>query len=754
MAYVVKCGEEMGEGFLEKVMEIDAAVYPDEYVGLLENMQIRYRKNPRTFVYVMDEENGRLAGYINFFPVIEPLWEEIVETGMKIRDDDISAEEVALYQKGKDAKNRLFIISVAIHPEYQKDKNVVINLTNGWIAYLNGLKEEGFPITAISATAVSPDGMKFLRTRLFRLVREIEDGNRVYVCDGDYLEKLLENKMYFKTFRDDVYLLIPFAENSLNPKTGKLLFHDGEEENSGGRSKDASGSASGDRSAGTPGQNGEGASEDEGKQHAPEDGENDPELIPICEEDVLYFIEQLDDCLRYECSNEVKNELWRFYRGELLLLHTLDDYAGEGEGLSEAEAEKRGLHRGSVISGEEDMLCVVGEEKAYLSILAHRPSHMYVVMLMIPNCAYSTTQLEDQLFHNCLKVRLDMSENGHPSPEIAEDWGPVIDDEGHYIYRDLSEFLEEKYGLLPCGPGKALTCMSGRPRQDNEMMNILAGEAFFSIRQDFFIDNKRLREMAQEDKAIYDYYYAYMSEKVIAYIFRDFEKLSGLNHPQYWAGGAHFRKRAELMATYVFIMELVMFQNTALNKMTMKVSNALAQDGDVSYDYMNDLYRDYARSVKFWQNENFRYLGTQKEATQIREAFGNDELRSTYQELQGFLEEMVELQNAQDERRNGNVINALAIFLAIMQVQEYLVGLLNSFYARFNIEVARGEAGHSFTTILVGGTALFLIIWYILQRKRKYERRARIREHYRSQFDKDGSEDRVSVSRKGVKGDG
>ena len=72
MAYVVKCGEEMGEGFLEKVMEIDAAVYPDEYVGLLENMQIRYRKNPRTFVYVMDEENGRLAGYINFFPVIEP----------------------------------------------------------------------------------------------------------------------------------------------------------------------------------------------------------------------------------------------------------------------------------------------------------------------------------------------------------------------------------------------------------------------------------------------------------------------------------------------------------------------------------------------------------------------------------------------------------------------------------------------------------------------------------------------------------
>lgn len=696
MSLQVINGEDFTLDFLEKIMSIDRVVYKGEYVGELINMQARYKKNPRSFVCVMDGE--RVAGYINFFPVVQSLWEEITETGMKIRDDDICPDEVADYEMGDNAVNNLFIISIAIHPDYQNNKNTIIALTDAWIAYLNKLRSEGFPITAISATAVSEDGKKFLSSHLFCMTREIEDGNIVYVCEGSRLAKLLDGDLYFKSYRDDVYLLIPFAENSRNPQTSEKLFCDGTTQN--------------DRIAG-PGWL---------INETDEDEIND-ESIPFDESDIRYLIGELDNCQRYECTSEAKDELRRFYCGEFMLMVTHDDYPDE---------EDPALN-GRVKSGVDGMPEVLGEIKAYLSILSHRPSHMYVAMLIIPNCSFSTSQLEDQLFHGYLKLRC--SEN---TPDvIRKNWGELIDSKGHFIYRALGEFLETEYGLLPCGSGKVLTCMSARPEQEQEFLNILSGETYFSLHQDFFINSRDLRKIASENRAIYDYYEAYMSEKVVAFLFCDFQSLTGLQNPDYWGGKVHFRKRSELTATYVFIIELVMFQNTALNKMTMKASNALAQDGDVTYDYMNDLYRDYARSVKFWNNDNFRYLGTQQEASQIREVFDNDDLRGTYQELQRFLEQMIELQSAQDERRSGMVINFLAVFLAVVQVQDFIISLLDNFYSGFNIDVGIGEAGHTFTSLLVGGVILFILFRYILIRKRRRDRRDRIREHYRRMFDDD-----------------
>ena len=660
--YQIRTGDEFGSDFLPNVMAIDAACYPDEYVGVLENMVARFERNPRTFVCAMDGE--RLAGYINFFPTTDALWEEIVETGMDIRDDDIRPDEIPDYVKG--GPNRIFIISIAIHPEYRKDKNVVITLTNGWIAYLNQLEAEGYPITAISATAVSGDGMKYLRTHMFRLIREIHDGNRVFVCDGDALKKLLANDLYFKTYRDDVYMLLPFAENANNPLTEKLF---------------------------SPSEEGKGVSE---KLSSPEEA-GDDRVIP---EKVQFLMSELDDCLRYECSNDVTNELERFFLGEFWLLQTTDEYPDEETG---ARPE------------------IVGEETVYVSVLAHRPSHMYVVMLFIENGRFSTTQIEDQLFHGFLKIREKIAP-GEPGAER------VIDEKGYYRYQDLYQYLKENYGLLPCGAGKCMVCMSGKPKEEGEFYNILTGEVHNSMHQSFHINYPELVEQAKNNRAIYDYYDAYMSEKVIAFILRDFAKITALEDPTDWSRKEHFRERVKLAATYVFIMELVTFQNTALSKMTTKVSNALSQNGDVSYEYISDLYRDYALSVKFWQNDNFRYLGTQKEATQIRKAFGNDELREAYKEQQEFLENMVDLKNAQDERRNGNVINIVATFLAIMEVHEYLVELLGDFYSGFGIPVR--QAGHSFTSMFIGGGILVLLVWYILDRKQRYERRRRMRSTY------------------------
>lgn len=625
MKYSVLKGEEMGLAFLPKIMEIDAKCYPDQYVGELANMEARYKENPRTFVCVMDGD--KVAGYINFFPVKPKLWDEIVETGMEIRDDDIRPDEMADYSKEED--NNLFIISIAVSPEYRSDKNVVITLTDGFVDYLNELEEEGYPIHAISATAVSEDGQKFLRSRMFRIYREIHDENKVYLCDGIYLKKLLKKDLYFKTYKDDVYLFLPYADNKKNTKVEKLF----------------------------------------GEEYSVKNAKT-PEVAG-------YLLNALDDCLNYECQNTVVNELKRVYLGEFMFLHTLDTYEDEED--------------------ENERPYIQGEEKVYLSLLAHHSSHMYVVMLFIPDCRYSTSQVEDQLSHGYLKIR-------HKND---------MDEKGFYQYQELNQYLKEEFGLLPCGTGKSIICMSNKPETEREFYNILTAEAYNSMHQDFHIQYEELKEQAEKDRAVYDYYEVYMTEAVVAFILKEFQ-------PE------ELKERIELTATYIFIVEMVIFQNTALNKVTIKVSNALAHEGDVSYEYIGQIYRDYAKTIKFWQSNNFKYYGTQREANQIKQAFGNDELRRDYYEQQEFLEHIVDIKNARDERRNGAVINIAAMILAILQVQGYMVGLLSRFYESCGIPVE--SASNTFDVVVLGGGGLILLVWYILSKKNRHIRKQKLRE--------------------------
>lgn len=622
MAYTILTGEEFDEDFLPKIMDIDRKCYVDEYVGELSNMQQRFRKNRKTFVCVMDGDN--VAGYINFFPTTPDLWEEIVESGMEIRDDDIRSDEIVEYSTTEE--NHLFIISVAIAPEY-RGKECVNALTVGFVEYLNTLQKKGTPIHAIAGTAVSEDGQKFLRDRMFRLYREIHHQNKVYVCDGIYLQKFLKQDFYFKSYHDDVYLFLPYADNKKNTRINQLF----------------------DESAATV---------------------SAPNLVNK-------LFEELDGCLKYEYKSDIVKEMKRVYVGEFQFLHTLDTYEDEED--------------------ENARPYIVGEETAYISLFAHRVSHMYVIQIFIPDSKFSASQIQDQLSHGYIKIR----RKGE------------IDQKGFYQYFNLDDYLKKEYGLISCGRGKSLLCMSNRPKCESEFLNILSSEVYNSVHQDFHIQYDELKKIAEDNRAIYDYYEVYLTQDVIAFILKDFHKddLAG---------------RIELAATYIFIAEIVLLQNTALNKMTIKVSNALAHEGDVSYQYVGQLYRDYAKTIKFWESNNYKYYGTQKEADQIKEAFGNDRLKSDYYEQQQFLEHIVDIKSAQDERKIGMVINIVAILLAVLQLQSYVVTLISDFYKKFGIPVE--SASDTFNVMIIGTCGLILLVWYILRKKNYHARKKKLSE--------------------------
>ena len=735
MKYNVITGDTMQESLIDRIFALDEKVYgtiDESFVGSKQNMVDRFRHNPRTFVCLT--HGDKLVGYINFFPVKDRLfdqilgpvefvpgdsedmndghYEEITDTEEILahynryrneeeassdpnevikyyntcRDDDISPDEILKEYSRNREENNLFIISIVIDPDF-RGRETSTQLADAFINYLDKLEKQGTPINSLSAVCISPDGEKFLRGlnfyrhRLLPAAEETAYHERVYLCWGHYLNRLMEKRMYHKTFHDDIYLFVPFADNPENDKLDELLNNHSD------------------------------------NYHFTKT--DDPIYVNETSEvprKTKRLLGNLNSCLEYEYEGFRNNELDRVYLGRCLFRHTTDRYENE----------------------------TVGEEYADLLLLSYRSAHMYVLVIYLPNCRYSSSMVGDQLSQMKLEARYG---------------GP--DTYGFTHYKNIISCLEDKYGLVRCGRGKAFYCMDKLPRQQvgsvtpdtdadagttsgfsQEFLNILSGETYFSIHQDFYIRGcAKLSEQCTTNRAIYDYYQAYMSEVSLVMVLNTYEddgddhiEAAGADSSRYRNTGDNndlgFQK-LEDVATYVFIVELILLQNTALAKLSQKVGLALEREGNVSYEYINQVYRDYGRTLKLWDSKNFKYVGTSMEAEQIRDALENDELRTRYQEEQEFLERVVDVNSASDERRNGWILGIVGTILALVQLKDYIVSIIAVFFTGLGNLTRHPESiiadestfDNVFNIIVWGGLALFTIICICNRNRKRYERK-------------------------------
>lgn len=615
MAYEVLCGEQVDEAFLAKLVPVDQACYEEEYWGDPQRTVDRFRKNRRSFVFVVDQASGDVAGYVNFFPCERGLYEDNLFRSPVIRDDDILPEEVAPYRA--DA-NHLFIISLAVHPRYQGTE-VIRLLSDGLIDYLNRLQDEGFPITDIMGTAVSSDGKKALANYLFREVRTLDDGNTVYVCDGKLLERLLAHRLPLRSYRGDVFLMLPLADHVDNLRLGNFL------------DDCAAGCAD------VPGEAAERA------------------LATL-------LIDELRGCIAYECTNEVVSELDLAYLGSFDFLQTTDEYAG----LDGTQPET-----------------VIGNVRGHAVLVAHRKTHMHVLCVMMPAFPYSMTQMEDQVSYGYLKIR---------------------DVEAPTGYRPFYDYLLKRFGLHGCGGETSVLLLSDKPSDECELQDMLAAEAYENYERSYRIRSEEIRKASQANRSQFEHYEVYLSSRAVVYVGRQF--------------ASSIERRIADFADYLFIVTLVLFQNTALAKASRRVTGILEQDVDITPQTKILIDQEYGRTVRFWEMQNFKYLSSQLEAAQLREAFLNRELRDAYTEHQEYLEHVVAAKAAVTESRNGMVINVVAIILAIAQIQPLLIELLQGFYEELGVEVA-----YAHTTInygMLGGILLLVLVVLINQRRRRH----------------------------------
>ena len=634
MAFSVLYGEQVDRAFLDKLDFVDTVCYEEKYWGEMANTVARWEKNRRSFVFVVDNDTGNLAGYINFFPCEEGLYLDNLSRCPIIRDDDITADEVAPW---RETGNHVFVLSLAIHPKYQGGQ-VIKLLSNSWIRYMNRLEGQGFPITDIMGTAVSADGRGAMKNYLFRHLRDLADGNAVYICDGPRLDNLLGGKLYFRSFKDDLYLMLPLAEHEANLRVANVL------------------------------------------ARAQEEGYEAPGAT--AEEAALteHLMDNLREMIAYECSNEVVADLEFVHLGSFDFLHTTDDYEGREPGASEV---------------------VMGTARGHAVLAAHRKTHMFVMTVLLPAYPFSVTQMEDQLSCGYLKIR-------DPRTAGARDADGATQDAGTFIF--FADYLRETYGLHACGQGKCVLYLSDTPDGLRELEDMLAAEAFDNYDREYVLASPEISRMATESRSQFSDYDVYLSDRAIVYITKR------------WSD--EVLERVEDFADYLFIVILTLFQNTALSKVNMRVTKILESGSDISPRTKLAIDREYGATIRFWEMQNFKYLSSQLEAAQVKEAFGNAELKDVYREHQEYLEHLVSVKAAITEARNGMIINVVAIILAVIEVQPFFVELLQAVYGWLGIEATYAPSTINYG--MFGGVVLLVLVLIINGRRRRFVQKNRM----------------------------
>ena len=144
---------------LKKMFELVNIVFPPKYFIPFEQYAAINKKNPRirAHCWLGDE----MAGFINFYPLTTEAYERFLASKV-VFDMSITADDIMLYDD-KDHVYDIFIPSIVLNPEFQ-GKMLGLVLMRGLMMGLKSLKDEGFKLGRLGATAYTDAGMHQLTT--------------------------------------------------------------------------------------------------------------------------------------------------------------------------------------------------------------------------------------------------------------------------------------------------------------------------------------------------------------------------------------------------------------------------------------------------------------------------------------------------------------------------------------------------------------------------------------------------------------
>lgn len=369
------------------------------------------------------------------------------------------------------------------------------------------------------------------------------------------------------------------------------------------------------------------------------------------------YIETIDKLSKYECNNNIVKKIKRTFLGKYKLAYMNDEYDGN----------------------------ILGKIDSYFYLTSHQDTNLNILTIVIPDNKYSATQIQDQVSSNNLYILID--EN----------------------MVNVEEYIEKNYNLVKCGDTKTVLCLSNKPSNPNELNYMLASESFNSIYNKKYNSNKisstQIENISSVNIAQYEFYEAYSSRTSIVYIMKSF-----LND---------LEKRLPYEAILLFIVELNIFQISAIKRTNKKIMDGLSKEGNVSLKFIETLYKEFGKTVVFWDYNNFNYSTSQYLANQINESFKTNEELDTYYRNQNFLEHIVDLKDAQLSNKENKILNVIVLILTLLQVIPVIISFLQWLFDKYT----DGNLLPIFTTTGSLSAITLILLIVLLQRKNKENRK-------------------------------
>lgn len=165
---------------INDLMEIEKAVYEEEYRGEFDPIKARFEKFPEMFILAYDGD--KLIGYFCWFPISKSLHDRIL-TDKALFDDDISPDDVVSI--GKD--NYVYIISTAILPKYQNN-NTGTEMMQRFFQILRANNKKGLKTLDVLTSVISEEGERLVRSNGFIMAEDrVGNGYKLYRLEGDRL---------------------------------------------------------------------------------------------------------------------------------------------------------------------------------------------------------------------------------------------------------------------------------------------------------------------------------------------------------------------------------------------------------------------------------------------------------------------------------------------------------------------------------------------------------------------------------------
>jgi len=220
------------------------------------------------------------------------------------------------------------------------------------------------------------------------------------------------------------------------------------------------------------------------------------------------------------------------------------------------------------------------------------------------------------------------------------------------VAEPIDQYIERVFRSKRCGAMKHVTALSEAPTDPTELIYITMSEEYGT--QDVDSQLKNVPRHHFDDVGQYENLNCYASDAGLTLVFNEYEE-----DP---------KERLYYEAIFLFTCEITQFKVLSITRTNRAVVDMLEKNANPSVGVMERLSSQFARTIRFWDTDNFRYLSTRKMAQAVHDAFQCDKLMDSYLRNQQILEHLISIRSAREDEKENKVLSFLAIALTLIQI--------------------------------------------------------------------------------------